>query len=78
MAQQSRTKVAAVIKIVAVLCSLANPQVCHEQLVTSDQFQPLTLSDCSNMAALAEWMRSFPQFRLARWRCQVGERGVAL
>ena len=63
------------IKILATLCSLSTGQ-CHESLVTSDAFQPLTMSDCGNMAALADWMRAHPAERLQSWKCVFGNAPV--
>jgi hypothetical protein len=61
------------IKILATLCAISNGQ-CHDQLVTTDEWQqPLTMSACMvGMPALAEWMKSYPQYRLSSWKCQVG------
>ena len=61
------------IRILATLCSLATGQ-CHDQIVTTDEWQqPLTMSACMvGMPALADYMRSFPQYRLQSWRCTIG------
>lgn len=60
------------IKIVAVLCLLSTG-VCKEQTVTSSDFQPdLTMFDCYNQAKLAQWAASFPQYRVAQVRCEIG------
>lgn len=62
------------IRIVAVLCSLSSPQSCHEQTVTTSDFAEVTMTGCLMGAPqLAEFMRSYPQYRLARWRCVIGE-----
>lgn len=62
------------IKVVAVLCAWANPGDCHDQLVTSSDFAELSITECLMGAPqLAEWMRSYPQYRLAKWRCVIGE-----
>ena len=63
------------IRIIATLCHLASPYDCTEKVVTTDAFQPLTLLDCANQAALADWMKSFPQYRIANVRCEWGKRG---
>ncbi len=61
------------IKIIAVLCSLASPSNCHEQLVTSSDFAEVSVQSCLMGAPqLAEWMNQHPAERLAAWRCVVG------
>jgi hypothetical protein len=63
-----------VIKIVAVLCSLASPGNCHEQLVTSSDFAQVSVQSCLMGAPqLAEWMNQHPAERLAAWRCVIGQ-----
>lgn len=63
------------IKIIAVLCSLANPADCHEETVTTSDFADISLQSCQmGMPQLAEWMKQRPTFRLARWKCQIGQR----
>ncbi|WP_298870996.1 hypothetical protein [uncultured Bradyrhizobium sp.] len=62
------------IKIIAVLCSLASPGNCHEQLVTSSDFAQVSVQSCLMGAPqLAEWMNQHPAERLAAWRCVIGE-----
>lgn len=62
------------IKIIAVLCSLASPTNCHEQLVTSSDFAQVSVQSCLMGAPqLAEWMNQHPAERLAAWRCVIGE-----
>lgn len=63
------------IKVVAVLCKLLNPSICHEQLVTNSDIEPnLTMTDCMvGMPKLAERMKAYPQYRLAKLRCSIGE-----
>lgn len=64
------------IKIIAVLCSLASPTNCHEQLVTSSDFAQISVQSCLMGAPqLAEWMNQHPAERLAAWRCVIGEQG---
>ncbi|MDH6257042.1 hypothetical protein [Bradyrhizobium sp. BR13661] len=61
------------IKIIAVLCSLASPSNCHEQLVTSSDFAEVSVQSCLMGAPqLAEWMNQHPAERLAAWRCVIG------
>ncbi|QOZ55599.1 hypothetical protein [Bradyrhizobium sp. CCBAU 53338] len=62
------------IKIIAVLCSLASPSNCHEQLVTSSDFEQVSVQSCLMGAPqLAEWMNQHPAERLAAWRCVIGQ-----
>ncbi|MGY4627925.1 MULTISPECIES: hypothetical protein [Bradyrhizobium] len=62
------------IKIIAVLCSLASPTNCHEQLVTSSDFAQVSVQSCLMGAPqLAEWMNQHPAERLAAWRCVIGQ-----
>ncbi|MBR0851912.1 hypothetical protein JQ543_29525 [Bradyrhizobium diazoefficiens] len=62
------------IKIIAVLCSLASPTNCHEQLVTSSDFDEISVQSCLMGAPqLAEWMNQHPAERLAAWRCVIGK-----
>jgi hypothetical protein len=35
-----------VIKIIAVLCSLASPASCHEQIVTTSDFPKVSMQSC--------------------------------
>lgn len=64
------------IKIIAVLCSLASPTNCHEQLVTSSDFAQISVQSCLMGAPqLADWMNQHPAERLAAWRCVIGEQG---
>lgn len=64
------------IKIIAVLCSLASPTNCHEQLVTSSDFAQISVQSCLMGAPqLAEWMNQHPAERLAAWRCVIGQQG---
>jgi hypothetical protein len=63
-----------VIKIIAVLCSLASPGNCHEQTVTTSDFADISIQSCLMSAPqLAEWMKQQPAERLAAWRCVIGK-----
>ena len=63
------------IKIIAVLCSLASPTNCHEQTVTTSDFADVSLQACLVGAPqLAEWMKQHPAERLSVWHCAVGKR----
>ncbi|MBR0784566.1 hypothetical protein [Bradyrhizobium iriomotense] len=62
------------IKIIAVLCSLASPTNCHEQIVTTSDFAQISVQSCLMGAPqLAEWMNQHPAERLAAWRCVIGQ-----
>jgi hypothetical protein len=62
------------IKIVAILCSLASPDSCHEQVVTTSDFADVSMQACLMGAPqLAEWMKQHPAERLAAWRCVIGK-----
>jgi hypothetical protein len=62
-----------VIKIIAVLCSLASPTNCHEQIVTTSDFAEVSVQSCLMGAPqLADWMSQHPAERLAAWRCVIG------
>jgi hypothetical protein len=63
-----------VIKIIAVLCSLAAPANCHEQTVTTSDFADVSMQSCLMGAPqLADWMKQHPVERLAAWRYVVGK-----
>ena len=68
------------IKIIAVLCSLASPTNCHEQIVTTSDFAEVSVQSCLMGAPqLADWMNQHPAERLAAWRCVIGkqaDRGI--
>ena len=54
------------IKIIAVLCNLASPANCHEQIVTTSDFADVSMQSCLMGAPqLAEWMNQHPAERLA-------------
>ncbi len=64
------------IKIIAVLCSLASPSNCHEQIVTTSDFAQISVQSCLMGAPqLAEWMNQHRAERLAAWRCVIGDQG---
>ena len=64
-----------VIKILALICSLSAPDQCIWKTVSSSDFADLTMSGCMvGMPQIAEWMRGFPDYRLKRWVCQLGNR----
>jgi len=62
------------IAIIAVLCSLSSPSDCHEQTVTTSDFENISLQSCLMGAPqLAEWMKEHPGQRLAGWKCVIGK-----
>lgn len=62
------------IKIIAVLCNLASPAACHEQIVTTSDFADVSMQSCLMGAPqLADWMKQHPAERLAAWRCVFGK-----
>jgi hypothetical protein len=63
-----------VIKIIAVLCSLASPANCRELTITTSDFADVSMQSCLMGAPqLAEWMKQHPAERLAGWRCVIGK-----
>lgn len=62
------------IKIVATLCSLAAPQDCYEHTVLAAEIGTVSMMDCMTGRALAEWMKGYPDERLAGWRCFIGDK----
>lgn len=65
------------IKVIAVLCSLVSGE-CHEETVTTSDMSGVTLQSCQmGMPQLAEFMKDKPQYRLSKWKCQIGNRGNA-
>lgn len=58
------------IKLVAVLCRLAAPYDCHEQLVTTS----ISMAACSTVAiqGLPKWAEQFPAYELRGWTCKEG------
>ena len=63
------------IKVIAVLCNLSSPAICHEQTVTPSDFAEVSIQSCLMGAPqLAEWMKEHPAERLAAWRCMIGKR----
>ena len=61
--------------VIATICLGAT---CHDELVTSSQHDPtVNMQWCGNAAppALSLWMsENRPGYRLAGWKCQLGER----
>ena len=64
-----------IIRVIATICSLTSPDQCVDKLVTDSNMEDISMQAClMGMPALAHWMESFPTYRLASWRCQMGER----
>lgn len=64
------------ITVIAVLCSISNPTSCHEELVTNSNLSEVTSMSCPvSEAALADWMKTKPQYTLMGWKCVMGQRG---
>ena len=64
------------IKIIAVLCSLAAPVNCHEQTVTTSDFADISVQSCLvGVPQITDWMKRHPAERLAAWRCVIGNQG---
>jgi hypothetical protein len=63
------------ITVIAVICSLASGQ-CHNETVTNTDLSNVSLQGCLMGAPqLADWMKQWPGYRLASWKCQIGNRG---
>ena len=61
------------IKIIAILCSLASPDNCREEVVTTSNFTHISLTSCMMGAPqFADRMKEHPADRLAGWRCAMG------
>lgn len=63
-------------KIIATLCSLSAPSDCHDETVASIAFTDGPIRPLCQIAMpeLASWMRNYPEFRLAEWKCVVAEK----
>lgn len=60
------------IQIIAVLCSLSSAD-CQEKTVTTSDLADISMTSClMGVPQLAEWMKQFPNQRLAKWRCVIG------
>jgi hypothetical protein len=66
-----------VIKVIAVICHIVSGQ-CHEETVTTSDMSGVGMQVCQiGQPQLADWMKQKPQYRLAKWKCQIGDRGNA-
>lgn len=64
------------IKVIAIICRLADPSDCSERTVTTSDFGNISMQGCQMGAPqLADWMKGFPAYRLAGWKCQMAARG---
>lgn len=65
------------IKVIAVLCTLAQPSVCHDQIAHEAD----SMKVCQDQASLVKWWEESgygPRgYRLAGWRCQIGQKARA-
>lgn len=62
------------IKVLATICSLTTGD-CMEKIVTTSDQSYVSMVGCQVAAPqLAEWMRQYPNYRLAGWKCQIGDR----
>jgi hypothetical protein len=65
------------VKVIAIICSIASG-LCHEETVTTSDMSGVGMQACQiGQPALVDWMKSRPQYRLAGWKCQIGNRGNA-
>jgi hypothetical protein len=63
------------IRILAVICQISSAENCREVQITNSDLQlGLTMTNCLvGMPAIVEWMKSYPQYRLQSWKCQIGD-----
>lgn len=69
------------VKLIAVLCSLANPANCHEETVVKAGFDALPMTTCmmgdqALAAYIADWLQDRPQYKLDKLKCEIGEHNV--
>ncbi len=65
------------LKVLAIICKLSAPADCHEVTVTTSDFAQISLQACLMGAPqLADWMKDRPGYRLAGWRCVIGDRSA--
>jgi hypothetical protein len=64
------------IKVLALICRLASPTDCMEQIVTNSDVTDLTMAACVVGAPqVADWiLKNHPGYRLAKWTCTMGTR----
>ena len=65
------------IKLVFLVCLAASPTECGERVIPV--FDRVTPVGCMMRApaTLAEWRATHPNWRIARWRCEGGNRARA-
>ena len=66
--------------LILIIATVCLGDVCRDELVTSSKIdQRVSMQWCTNAAQpqLAGWMdEHWPGYRLAGWKCQIGERGT--
>jgi hypothetical protein len=62
------------IKLVAVLCSIAAPFPCHEETVTT----AISMTECTSAAIkfLPTWAEQRPAYELHGWKCLSGSKAT--
>jgi len=63
------------IKLIAVLCRIAAPFDCHDEMVTNNTSM---LACTMAMRDLPEWAKQFPAYHLSHWKCQIGEKANSI
>jgi len=58
------------IHIILTLCRLSAPYECEQHIVKTISMQGCMMG----LPANADFMKDYPQYRLAGWRCEMGER----
>jgi len=68
------------LKLFATICSLTSPFDCHQEQVTTTELDPRLTGILCPIAepSLATWLEQWPGYRLAGWKCQIGNRGASL
>lgn len=66
--------------LITIIATICLGEVCRDELVTNSKIdRNVSLQWCTNAAQpqLATWMdEHFPGYRLAGWKCQIGERAT--
>lgn len=67
------------IKVIAVLCSLSDPNVCHNHTLVSANMGDLPIPVCMQGSPelrdmLVDLVADHPNERLKTWLCEMGER----
>jgi hypothetical protein len=62
------------IKVLAIICKIASADDCQELTVTTSDLADISLQSCMMGAPqLADWMKGHPGYRLASWKCAMGQ-----